>query len=288
MTSFKILKQIFEDEEYAITFLIDMGVILPSRACTCGQTSSINRIRRTYRCNRKSCRKENSIFNESFFYRTHLKINEILHLSFLWLCGATSKTVELYFGYSDNTIASYFLYFRELVADALDEQDFKIGGPNIVVEIDESKFGKRKYHVGHRVDGVWVFGGVERTQEGKIFLVVVPDRSEETLLRFIQAHILPGSIIISDLWRGYRNINEKLSLMHLTVNHSRNFVDENTGAHTNTIEGSWCGIKRKIPIRNRTQSAIDLHLLEFIWRRINENSLWEGFITALKDVLFLN
>ena len=31
-----------------------------------------------------------------------------------------------------------------------------------VVEVDESKFGKRKYHNGRRVDGVWVFGGIDR------------------------------------------------------------------------------------------------------------------------------
>jgi hypothetical protein len=37
-----------------------------------------------------------------------------------------------------------------------------IGGEGIVVEIDESKFGHRKYNVGRAVDGVWIFGGVER------------------------------------------------------------------------------------------------------------------------------
>ena len=47
----------------------------------------------------------------------------------------------------------------------------KIGGENIIVECDESKFGKRKYqkgHRGHRVDGVWVFGLVERTPERRL------------------------------------------------------------------------------------------------------------------------
>ena len=49
---------------------------------------------------------------------------------------------------------AYFKYFRELVSDALDEADYCIGGPGIVVELDESKFGKRKNHRGHRVEGV--------------------------------------------------------------------------------------------------------------------------------------
>jgi hypothetical protein len=38
----------------------------------------------------------------------------------------------------------------------------RIGGPGKIVEIDESKFGKRKYHRGSRRDGVWVFGCVQR------------------------------------------------------------------------------------------------------------------------------
>ncbi|KRH92904.1 hypothetical protein M153_2153000374 [Pseudoloma neurophilia] len=45
-----------------------------------------------------------------------------------------------------------------------------IGGENIIVEIDESKFGKRKYNRIHRVEGQWVLGLIERTSKRKQFL----------------------------------------------------------------------------------------------------------------------
>lgn len=53
--------------------------------------------------------------------------------------------------------------------------------PNIIVEIDESMFGKQKYNRGHRVDGVWVLDLVERSEAWKIFFISVPDRKKETL-----------------------------------------------------------------------------------------------------------
>lgn len=42
----------------------------------------------------------------------------------------------------------------------MDSKD-KLGGVGKTVQIDESKFGKRKYHSRHRVEGQWVFGGIE-------------------------------------------------------------------------------------------------------------------------------
>jgi len=34
-----------------------------------------------------------------------------------------------------------------------------LGGQGVVAEIDEAKFGKRKFNTGHLIDGKWVFGG---------------------------------------------------------------------------------------------------------------------------------
>ena len=77
--------------------------------------------------------------------------------------------------HSSRVVTDFFGHFRQLVVQSLDEQACIIGGPNIVVEIDETKMGKRKYHRGHRVDRVWLLGGVEK--ENALLsqlLIVVP------------------------------------------------------------------------------------------------------------------
>ena len=51
------------------------------------------------------------------------------------------------------------------------------------------------------------------------------------------------------------------------------------------IEGTWAGVKQKIPVRNRTL-GIEGNLWEFIWRRRNKNDLWGGFVEALKEVIY--
>ena len=61
----------------------------------------------------------------------------------------------------------------------------KIGGEAKIVQIDESKFGKRKCHRGHHVEGQWVFGGIE-LESRKCFMIAVDKRDEATLLPLIK------------------------------------------------------------------------------------------------------
>ena len=97
----------------------------------------------------------------------------------------------------------------------------KIGCPVKTVEIDESKFGKQKYHKCRRKEGVWVFGGIERKSKN-CFLTSVPDRSAETLIAKIKEHVLPGTNIISDCWKAYFRLAEE-GYIHQTVNHNKEF-----------------------------------------------------------------
>jgi hypothetical protein len=131
---------------------------------------------------------------------------------------------------------------------------------------------------------VWILAGVEWTVERRLFLIAVPDRSANTLLGIIASHVRPGSVVMTDLWRGYSGLTDMLNVTHMTVNHSKNFKDPVSGACTNTIEGTHNGVKMTICARRRSRDVVEGCLWEFIWRRKNKPSLWTGFLTALKDV----
>jgi transposase-like protein len=129
----------------------------------------------------------------------------------------------------------------------------KIGGPKKTVETDEIKFGRRKYHRGHPVRGQWVFGGVER-ESGKLFLAPLPDRTADTLMDIIRDRIEPGTTVISDCWGAYCNLDSQ-GYTHRTVNHSIQFVNSDTGAHTNTIESTWRSVKVFLGQPNRGETT---------------------------------
>ena len=67
-----------------------------------------------------------------------------------------------------------------------------MGEMEVEVEIDKSKFGKRKYHKGHKVEGQLVFGGREKYIKSKYFMIPVPNRKESTLIPIIKRWIKPG------------------------------------------------------------------------------------------------
>ena len=63
-------------------------------------------------------------------------------------------------------------FFREVCEITMFDNSKKIGGEGKIVQIDEGKFGKRKYHRGNHVEGQWVFGGIEQDSR-KCFMVAV-------------------------------------------------------------------------------------------------------------------
>jgi len=162
-----------------------------------------------------------------------------------------------------------------------------LGGPGKIVEIDEAKIGKRKYNRGRTLRGQWVFGGYER-DSGRIFIIPVEDRTAETLLKEIRNHIAPGSIIYSDCWKAYNNIN-MYGYTHYTVNHKQNFIDPNTNCHTQNIERIWRDMRGNIPRFGTSVKHYRFYIAEFLFkRRFVHHERIDKFFTIMSEIYPLN
>jgi transposase-like protein len=152
--------------------------------------------------------------------------------------------------------------------------------------MDEIKLGKRKYNRSRHAASVWIFGRVERTEQKRMFVVHVRNKTAKTLLRLIKKYVKPGSIVMTDMFSSY--IKKELGLEHLTVNHSKSFKNPIIKTHTNTIEGNWNRLKLMLQPRSRIKGKIKESMIEFVWRKIHRDCLWIFFLMCLKTVAYLN
>ena len=76
---------------------------------------------------------------------------------------------------------------------------------------------------------------------------VVVRRDARRLERIISNHVLPGTTIVTDAWRGYVNVAQ-LNNDHAVIVHAHEFVDSvHADIHTETIESLDAG-KKKTPL----------------------------------------
>jgi len=174
-----------------------------------------------------------------------------------------------------------------LALDTEFEAEKFIGGPNEMVEIDECKIGRRKYHRGRIIEGSWILGIIHRGHPINYRLEICPEnkRDANTLLSLIKKHVAPGTEIHTDCWKGYINLNDH-GYIHKTVNHSQEFVDSETGAHTQNIESSWRWMRRQLSRGGIHSTTLADHMCEFMWRRrvLKLNIDPHTFDQLLKDI----
>jgi len=159
----------------------------------------------------------------------------------------------------------------------------KIGGHGKIVEIDESLFSKRKNNAGRILTQQWIFGGQFRDTK-ECFLVQVPDRTMSTLINAISLNIKKGTTIYSDCWRAYNfSVLEKAGYKHFTVNHSENFVDPQSGAHTQSVERLWGSAKwQNKKHRGTARHHLKSYLTEFMWRQNLKESKFTEILNTIK------
>ena len=261
----------FHDKDRLIKWLMEDGLLVKSRVCSvcgddmklvnCEDCSDGFKWECRSRINSKRHKVELSIRASSWFEQSKMTLEEILKYSYWWCQELDQAQIRHELGLATHTGCDWDSFCREVCEISLMEESQSIGGEGKVVQIDESKFGKRKYHRGHHVEGQWVFGGIE-SDSRKCFLIAVEKRDEQTLLPIIQKWIKPGTTIISDCWKAYCNL-EKHGYMHRTVNHA----------------------KVKMPPFSVRKHHFSSYLAEFMWRYRNKNNdLFEMFLQDVKKI----
>uniref|UniRef100_A0A1X7U535 ISXO2-like transposase domain-containing protein n=1 Tax=Amphimedon queenslandica TaxID=400682 RepID=A0A1X7U535_AMPQE len=71
---------------------------------------------------------------------------------------------------------------------------------------------------------------------------------------------------MSDCWKSYDKLEEE-GYIHGTVNHSIEFVNSETGDHTQTIESTSRAVKRSLPRSGTTKDHYNSYFAKFIFRR---------------------
>lgn len=226
-----------------------------------------------WRCFNRACVKyktTKSIREGSFFKMFRLSLSDIWTVVVLWLADIPACNVTQLYEIERKSVLSIFALLREAVSRDLDTNPVRLGGQGIVCQIDESHLAFRsKYGVG-RVPNQqqWAFGIVDASfTPSKGYMELVSSRSREVLLPIIERVCRPGSIIHSDCWAAYRQINASLGFDHSTVNHKFNFTDPVTGAHTQNIESYWNRVKRHIKRMNGCgRNTLPMFVNEFVWK----------------------
>jgi hypothetical protein len=85
--------------------------------------------------------------------------------------------------------------------------------------------------------------GLKQGSDCRYFYVQRRDRN--TLLPIIQRECETGSVIYSDEWPAYGNLNA-IGYSNFMVNHQENYVDPVTGVNTQAIGRSWLDAKIRI------------------------------------------
>lgn len=219
-----------------------------------------------YKC--KDCRKPFSVTVGTVMERSHIPLSKWLLAAQLMASskkGMSAKQLERMLGTNYET--AWFLFHR-LREAATSLAAGPLGGPNTVVEADETYVGGKAKNkaFGPPPKKHAVFALIER--EGKVRSFHVTKVNSKTLRPIIVKHASRKSFLMTDESVVYPKIGEEFS-GHGTVNHSASeYVRMGYFMHTNTVESYFAVLKRGVYGTFHSVSEAHLHryLAEFDFR----------------------
>jgi len=234
-----------------------------------------------WRCSTRHCTYKISFRKHSFFSGSKLQIARITKIIYFWAHRYPREIVIHETGISNGSVVAFYNFLLEACCIVLQEQSEPIGGPGTFVEIDESKFRTREYHLGKRAKGVWFFGGIERdSNPPKCFFIPIEDCSAATIIPVIKQWIKPGTTVLSDCWKQYYLL-EAQGYIHSTANHSIEFVSK-SGTHRNNTASHWNALKRSLPRYRTTKAVCFSHFVDYCIRRKFLDNAKDKFLETLR------
>ncbi|KAG0426564.1 hypothetical protein DMUE_5961 [Dictyocoela muelleri] len=115
----------------------------------------------------------------------------------------------------------------------------RLGGFGNQVQVYETKlnFNVKSHRGTSTIKLVWTITIVDITcNPTKVYADIVKRRDDESLIPIISSVVRPVSIITTDEWRAYNNFMNINDYYHRRVCHKYNFVDPETGNHTQHVE----------------------------------------------------
>ena len=134
------------------------------------------------------------------------------------------------------------------------EPDDRIDILNVANDVEEDEQSLTRIELERQLKRL--FSQSRKNEPKKTLFFVLPDRSKETLHRFIEDNVEPGSTIYTDEWRGYNGLNAK-GFVHNTICHEKRFsrfeIDGYvvTRITTNHIERMWVELRRTLKFMNK-------------------------------------
>jgi hypothetical protein len=272
-----------------LNFLRQRGVLKYSMNClTC--YVQMRQVRRngspdsfSFRCCNTHCAKfqsYRSLRSESMLEHLKISLQKFIHVVYLYSRETSRKEISDTTGVSLSVIYKIVKLIRSRIGDYFGRNPILIGGPNVIVQIDESKFNFNvKAHRGVAPsEAIWVFGIVDTSfKPARGYMQVVAHRDRETLCEIIQRVVRPNSIIHSDEWMAYSNVST-LGYEHGTVCHKYNFVAPLSGVHTQHVESYW----NRQKLRVKRMKGLCKNIMEEV---LNEFMFFDWFCDSVFDAL---
>lgn len=238
-----------------------------SKLCQFRCSKGVKESRNKQRIQYYRCRVRISQFTGTFFEKHRISIIKICKFVAYWALMPHPRTqiLEHELEMSTATVVDWSNYLREMCHSYIYNNTQPLGGVGKTVEIDEAKIDHKKDNKGRIIETNWVFGGVERESK-KAFIFPVEKCDKETLLPIIKEHILSGTTIVSKCWKAY-NCHQSEGFQYLTLDHSINFVDPETGDDTQMIEKLFREVRLGVPRRGNMKHHLNGFIAEFLFKR---------------------